>query len=1240
MVNNRRIENPGRLVTYRSDFEGHWQGDNFRHTADDIDMNPALVYAPPVPPATTVQGTLENLLGLINNGNDFVSIGDGNISNGSYTVNAGYTTIETAFDAAIAALRFSASGGIILLKSGHYNFTNTVVLPAGISVIGEIGGTMINAVADNPIFQVEESPNFPINLTPTVICADGYRISKFQNLTFFDNYGQNSAVLTATNSCFLLLNQGSNVEIDKCSFFGKFSGPGSSTTITRQVLRLNVAVTNYNTILSFKNSTVFSTQQILKFNPDLTKDNRLTFSNNRVWCSGVIDGVLLTDTSLIPLYGCNSEFCNNDITFGLSSTAQAVKVFAYCYSNPQTLCTMIITGNKIKAADNTLIDQNSLFSTIGGVDAGKNIRSVITGNTCPSSNDSNSWYLVVGDGTNSIGDINGPKALSYIYEYYKQENDSGNKFHGQITIFVRYGEYTVVDGSFTTEATNFNFKLIGLPENGNLPVITFNFTAPTINGQNIFLGSHIENISFRANNKFYNICPTDYFTDPNPGAPFAKYITVKNCSFKNCGILLQSNANIINSDCKGLVNFENCRFDIGETLLNISNTNKTAISCLLSNYKLIINSCYTQIDTSFGSFLKVIPLYSPFTFNNDIEIKNCIIYSKGQGSDALLLLYGIRSIIVENNIFDISKATTSALASIIQATAFINNFNEPLFAAHNNKFIQAAAGTTSLFALNLKGFSKIDISNNIYKNCALANFIDMNISAIGFPPSSIIYPYNINVSDNLYVSFVNSYGFLSIRGGDSTDVAGTINVCNNTIDMSLKAEACNRYNDLLNYYNGNITGVIGIDLTDSDINISGNTISKFKTNQTDVMESLIYCLKYKNANIHDNKIALNNLALSRKIYSIYVSKTDPLTPYTSNNDSISITNNIITHYDAILSDYGIYAQYTKFVNIKGNNIKGLGGSLKNFITAFGDNTDNGANIGEITGNIIYSDSGTHENNSAIVYTNPDWTVPFNFIKLTVNKNKGQICYKDIECYEFVKYGADGALITGQQYDGYPEIHAGIFVNNKAVIFNSSDANNLNKSKQMDIFSIKEDWSDLLNTQPLPNGIYYSNINENALDARLPYGTDFGRKHQLVIPINIDDFVRLVGIQIPIYLYNNSTSMSAFEASCSLVISNTVDEPARIECAEGSSAPLFLDKWEYYFKSFASTGQTGLHTFDHPTLSSKNIWLTPKRNTSINDYTTPSSKAYIVLAMTAAGVASYPDTSVYFAIPYARIAFTY
>ena len=402
-----------------------------------------------------------------------------------------------------------------------------------------------------------------------------------------------------------------------------------------------------------------------------------------------------------------------------------------------------------------------------------------------------------------------------------------------------------------------------------------------------------------------------------------------------------------------------------------------------------------------------------------------------------------------------------------------------------------------------------------------------------------------------------------------------------------------------------------------------------------------------------------NSNTSRTISAIYTCDNYPTQALVTNYNTTKIIGNNITHlYDDLLTgdrglnEVGIIAINTKFIDIQYNTIKSTPYcDITKFIMAYAGTGDNDSCIGSIVYNTIYAETpanNTYSNydSRAIIYY-PNGLNPITTVRMVVNKNRGQLYVKDTNCYEFIQYGYNTKSFTfgGGPIDSKPTIRATVLANCRSSLFKGASSNNLNLTNQMDILSTITTWL------TLPKGLYYTNAvytgDGYALDALCNLiGSPLGYKHQTLIPINVDDFTKLIGLSIPVYLYNaDGYSTATITLNASLILCNTVDDYTRITYVPGNSSIVSVTNWEEASCTLVAGAHT-LITLTHNCFNSlagqDGYWLTPIFETNtVGSTGKPSVQAYIVLAMTTSNVAdSTTGINMLFAIPYARATFIY
>lgn len=344
-VGSGRIAEGGQLATTKQDFLSHVQGNAYHHTADVIEMNPSISGG------TTVQQTLEQIQSLVTaSGSGFISIGNTNsdgYSTGSYNVGGTDTpTLATAFAAAIADKRLT-DGGIILLMAGTYTTTTTIQIPAGISVIGELEGTIIVAeMTEQPMFQILNGTR-NINIggnsgSGAISIAIGSDVDsvRFANLILADNLNSNVAGGGPSMSTvpMVQMKTSANFSCDKVTFIGRLA---NGAVAARSKTFAAIGTTSgggTGTYLSVKDCFIDGTKLGISYTPN----------------NGNID-FLIVSQSKIRFYGTESS----------SSVSKALNSFIV-----SSLCNAIISNNYVVGVGsqaNTFWEINSSGGNTGVV---------------------------------------------------------------------------------------------------------------------------------------------------------------------------------------------------------------------------------------------------------------------------------------------------------------------------------------------------------------------------------------------------------------------------------------------------------------------------------------------------------------------------------------------------------------------------------------------------------------------------------------------------------------------------------------------------------------------------------------------------------------------------------------------------------------------------------------------------------------------------------------------------------
>src|SRR5690606_28609352 len=295
-VGSTREREGGYSATHKRDFNAHIEGGDWFHGASDIQMEPSITSGSGSFFGATVQDTLEAITNTyISGGQGFVTIGDG------YDNCA--QDLSLAFTGAFTDPRL-ANGGIILVKAGTYCIQNTVIVPTGITVIGEKAGSVIIAeTSEQPMFSIQSATSQPQTGTPMSEAQDK---NNLVGLVFYDNLNQSTSTLITT--AMIRCNRGTDLNIDGCYFIGKAV---NTTNITNRIVDYNTGSTTKSTILTMRNSYVDNVASVIEFSAQLGAKDFLTVENNRFYTYGTGVGASALDTCAISSSNCNITVSNN-----------------------------------------------------------------------------------------------------------------------------------------------------------------------------------------------------------------------------------------------------------------------------------------------------------------------------------------------------------------------------------------------------------------------------------------------------------------------------------------------------------------------------------------------------------------------------------------------------------------------------------------------------------------------------------------------------------------------------------------------------------------------------------------------------------------------------------------------------------------------------------------------------------------------------------------------------------------
>jgi hypothetical protein len=608
---NSRLRQSGFGVPHIEDWRSHIYGSAFRHTSDQLDMQTT----PPGFSGTTVQTIIDELASMISAaGSGFISIGDVSQNLGDYNVGAiGTLTLEDTFKAAFLDPRL-ADGGIILVLAGFYTFTaieKTVVVPPGISIMGELAGTIISSeMAALPMFEISAGI-----IRPTIGGdSGGGEISlvegspsdyvKFFNLTLGDNLmgtiGSPSPVMSTVP--MIQCDIGSFFECEEVRFIGRVddSVPVLNRTKTLQAIGYTGALAT-STHLTMRRCYFDGMRTAIDFQPNHGSIDSLTVDKCRARTFGTESAVLTAGLNcFVSMSNCNATIANN-YHVGAVSTTPTVSSFCVLTAGVKSAdCKVVLSGNS--GGSNTTTVESNLF--VDSLALGY-VKTVHNGNSW-GTNVNNEWFIIVGSSTPSLtalpGDFVGSEALDILFD------SSSN--HYSTTVIVNPGNYTVTKGSGS------RYCLVGNKIFGTYPVITLNIASAasdTYTGNRFLtLSRSIKSIQFTSVAQYHSIVLLSFSTSKTE---------VDDCKFTNVA-LIASKLTIASQ--KAFITVSNSDFiQNGSFADNISILLPSATSVVVENCRFTGNGYVGGIGTVPVTYTHSAQLSPRFI------VRNCIMDQTG-----------------------------------------------------------------------------------------------------------------------------------------------------------------------------------------------------------------------------------------------------------------------------------------------------------------------------------------------------------------------------------------------------------------------------------------------------------------------------------------------------------------------------------------------------------------------------------------------------------------------------------
>jgi len=537
-----REKEGGYLATHRQDFNAHRTGGDWRHKANQIDMNPSLTNYP----AVNVQGTFEALAASIgSSGVGFVSVGDiradGYVA-GNY--NVGSTATPTFREAILAAFNDDRleNGGIVFILPGTYNLVTTVEVPSGISIMGEISGTVIiGEMSEEPMFRFLRATDYTSvgTFAGSSIETDiGSPVdeSRLFNIILADNLDGYAGDIVHGNSTMqtvpmVEIEASSRVHIENVKFIGRVNDEAVSG---RGKTYAAIGTTTGGSVGS--NLTVrrcfFDGMQIgIDFTPGNGNLDTLLVDQCRVRIFGEETAVAtnLAENSFISMSLCNLTATNNHIvgygTWGTQWVAVCFTISSISTGNGSDDVNIIITGTTGNPSNSA--PTYTVFYNEAGSDSSTNwaTKAHIAGNNWGADINS-SWHVTVGGGSSitddRFGDFQGPGAIDFLISA---------SLAYPVTVIVNAGTYEVTQEDVTIGA---RYNFIGNKRGGDRPIFDMNLgsgaTTDEIGNRTFTLGFKTEFIKFRSSTTSTG---TTSFHSIRPTAD-GESASVKDCKFENC----------------------------------------------------------------------------------------------------------------------------------------------------------------------------------------------------------------------------------------------------------------------------------------------------------------------------------------------------------------------------------------------------------------------------------------------------------------------------------------------------------------------------------------------------------------------------------------------------------------------------------------------------------------------------------------------------------------------------------
>jgi hypothetical protein len=533
-IGSGRLQEGGFLATHKRDHVAHVTGEDWRHDATHIDMNPPLTAFP----APDVQGTFQLIAGFAaSTGTGFVSVG--NVGPDGYAVgsyNAGTSLTPTFREALFSALLDSRlqNGGIVFILAGTYSLNTTIDIPAGISIMGEMAGTIIvGTMSDQPMFRFLRAKDFPTiggDSGGGDLAADmcsPIDESRLFNITLADNLdgyvglsGQPDATMLTVP--MVEIEAASRMHIENVKFIGRIN---SGVVLNRGKTLCAIGYASGGLTashLTVKRCFFDGMQIAIDFSPGHGDIDHLTVDRCRARIFGTEDGVANNATNcFVSMSLCNLLATDNYVVgYGTLPTQVVATCFAISsLGGGGTDVSIHVTGTTGTPSGGLGTNFKSVLANDSGLTA---IKATLSGNNWASDLGAK-WYVTVAEGDigdTGYADFSGIGAVDLLLTA---------NFQYPVTVFVNAGTYTI------TNVGSGRYNFIGNPEEATRPIFDMKLPAggvppaPTdeVGNRTFTVGGRIENIHFRSTGAGVP------FQSIRPDISGNRFI-VKNCEFDNC----------------------------------------------------------------------------------------------------------------------------------------------------------------------------------------------------------------------------------------------------------------------------------------------------------------------------------------------------------------------------------------------------------------------------------------------------------------------------------------------------------------------------------------------------------------------------------------------------------------------------------------------------------------------------------------------------------------------------------